>query len=554
MNRSMLRLAPALLLPLALATGAWACQLPVALATGASGGDQVVDLIARGRELLETGRAEEAQKLFDQAAVLDKGSLRTRTWVLRSWMDQGRINDSLDAIDELAKKGTKGVEIDYLYGMAFARKARGYIETNVASGPVQMALDDAVQHLDRAVKTDPELARDAFLALAEAAWYGQKLDIARSAAEGAAKRTPKSADAQFMLGRIALSQYGAAKDDEAKKAEADAHWEAARGALARAVELLGTPSEPPRIEMLAKVHVDLGHTYVWKQKLAEAQAEYAAAMAAKPALVDMGQVRRALGGERFLASVEAAVQTLSARPGADPAESASLTWWLGWARYDQKQYEKADEAFSAAVTKVPKFINSWYYIALSRCFRQDYEGALAALKRHWGENPSDLVAAVGGDPDTSLKCIDAIVGWCAENHRPVDAAFLSELQGNASPSDSRYWNNAGLFWRDAGEAIQKAGRPEEQAEGKEDLEKSWKAYSKALEIEPDNPSLLNDAAVVLHYYLKRDLDRARGMYKKAAERARIELEKKDLKPELRELYQTALKDSTDNLAKLEKGE
>jgi hypothetical protein len=44
------------------------------------------------------------------------------------------------------------------------------------------------------------------------------------------------------------------------------------------------------------------------------------------------------------------------------------------------------------------------------------------------------------------------------------------------------------------------------------------------------------------------------MYKKAAERARIELERKDLKPEQKELYETVLKDSTDNLAKLEKRE
>jgi hypothetical protein len=44
------------------------------------------------------------------------------------------------------------------------------------------------------------------------------------------------------------------------------------------------------------------------------------------------------------------------------------------------------------------------------------------------------------------------------------------------------------------------------------------------------------------------------MYVKAGERAKIELAKKDLKPDRRELCESALKDSTDNLAKLEKGE
>src|SRR5262249_21322425 len=155
---------------------------------------------------------------------------------------------------------------DYLYGMAFAAKARGYMATNVAAGPVQMALEDAVQYLDRAVKADPELARDAFLPLAEAAWYCQKLDVARTAADEAVKRLPKSADAQFLLGRIALSQFSAAKGDVAKKAQSDAQWEAARGAFAGAIALLGSPSEPAQVETLARVHVELGHTYAWKEK------------------------------------------------------------------------------------------------------------------------------------------------------------------------------------------------------------------------------------------------------------------------------------------------
>jgi hypothetical protein len=60
--------------------------------------------------------------------------------------------------------------------------------------------------------------------------------------------------------------------------------------------------------------------------------------------------------------------------------------------------------------------------------------------------------------------------------------------------------------------------------------------------------------VILHYYLDRDLARAKEMYRKAAARAKEELAKPDLKPDLRELYETALRDSTNNLAKLEKGE
>ncbi len=501
--------------------------------SGRGAPDTVNELIARGREALEAGKPADAQKLFDEAAAKDKGTLRTRTWVLRSWMDQGRINDALDAIDAIAKGGEKGVVVDYLYGMAFARKARTYMDQNVAGGPVQMAIDDAVQFLERAVKADPELARDAFLPLAEVAWYGQRLEV----------------------GRIALSQFSAAKDDASRKAEADAHWEAARAALAQAVDLLlPNATDAAARDTLVRVHVDLGHTYVWRERFKEAELEYASALIGNPKLVDMGQVQRALGTERMLVALEAAVPQLAARPGAEAADVAALTWWLGWARLDQKQWAKADEAFSAAVAKAPQFVNAWHYIALARFQQKDFEGAYAAIQKHWAENPSDLVAAVSGDPEASLPLLDGLVGWCAEKQRNADAAFLSELATNAAPSDSRYWNNTGLFWRDAGEILAKSERAEDKALAQEDFEKSWKAYTKALALEPENPALLNDAAVILHYYLDRDLERAKEMYRKAVQRAKAELAKTDLKPEARDLYETALRDSTNNLAKLEKGE
>jgi tetratricopeptide (TPR) repeat protein len=516
--------------------------------------DTIGDLIARGREALEAGRSAEAQKIFEDAAAQDGDSLRTRTWVIRSWMDQGRINDSLNAIDALDKAGAKGPAIDYLYGMAFALKARGYMASNVGGAAVQMSLDDAVQYLDRAVHADPELARDAFLPLAEAAWYGRKLDLARPAAERAVQREPKNPDAHFMLGRVALSQFSGAKDDPARKSDADGHWETARSAFARAAELLGRPEDPARVETLARIHVDLGHTYVWKQKLDEAQREYAEAMSWKPALVDMPQIHGVLGGERFLACLESASKALAARPAAGAPEIAALTWWLGWARYDQKQYEGADEAFTAAVAKVPAYVNSWFYIALSRYHRQDYEGAVAALRRYWDESPSDLVASIGANLDLNLRILDFLAGWCSREDRNAEAAELSEIQSSVSPEVSRYWSNAGLFWRDAAAPLSKSERPEDRKQALEWLEKSWKAYSKALEIEPDNPAYLNDAAVILHYYLDRDLERAKEMYKKAAERAEIELLRKDLPADLRALYRTTLKDSKNNLAKLERGE
>ncbi len=516
--------------------------------------DQIGELIEKGRQALESGKPVDAQKLFDQAAEKDKNSLRTRTWVLRSWMDQGRINDSLDAIDALSKGGAKGPEIDYLYGMAFSQKARGYLSSGVATGPIQMSLEDAVQFLEKATKADPELARDAFLPLAEAAWYCQKLDVARTAAETAAQRAPKDGDAQFMLGQVAFSQYVSAKDDAAKQGAADAAWEAAKSAFSRAAEVFAAPKDAGTADKLARAELNLGHAYGFKKQWPEAQAAYAAAVVARPAAVDLTQVQSVLGSERFLATVEAALPKLSADEKANPADVAALTWWVGWARLDQKQYEKAEEALAAAVAKKPDFVNTWYFLAVAREGKKDMEGALAALRKYADANAEDLGVMLLKGPDTSVKVIDALIAFCAEKQRSSDAAFLSELECEIYPNESRYWNNTGLFWRDAGELLQKGAEPDAKKKATPLFEKSWKAYSKALELEPENPAFLNDAAVILHYYLDRDLDKARAMYKKAAERAKVELAKPDLSKDLRDLYETALRDSTNNLAKLEKGE
>ena len=41
---------------------------------------------------------------LQQAARSDGGSFRSEMWILRTWMEQGRTNDALNRIDELAKQ------------------------------------------------------------------------------------------------------------------------------------------------------------------------------------------------------------------------------------------------------------------------------------------------------------------------------------------------------------------------------------------------------------------------------------------------------------------
>ena len=182
-------------------------------------------LLAKGRALLDAGDGAAAQAAFDQAAALDP-SIKTRVWVLRSWLAQGRVNDTYNAVDELAKT-TKGVEIDYLYGMAFAIDAKRGIETNQAGPMTGTKIEDALQYLGIVMKTDVARFPDATLMVCWAAWESQRYDIGQAAAEKAVLVLPTNPESHYHLGRFALAAFQRDQADAAKKDAAEASWQTA---------------------------------------------------------------------------------------------------------------------------------------------------------------------------------------------------------------------------------------------------------------------------------------------------------------------------------------
>jgi len=85
-------------------------------------------------------------------------------------------------------------------------------------------------------------------------------------------------------------------------------------------------------------------------------------------------------------------------------------------------------------------------------------------------------------------------------------------------------------------------------------EESWRAYEKAVALRPEDANLLNDGAVILHYYLHRDYDKAQEMYEKAIEISTALLAAPDkLSADQLESARKAKREATDNMANLAKG-
>lgn len=512
-------------------------------------------LLAEGQGLLHAGRAREAEALFAQAAALDDDPLRSRLWLLRSWMDQGRSNETLDAIDALVREGAEGPAIDYLYGMAFTRRAQDKLAQGAVDSSVQMNFEDAVGLLQSAVEAEPERFADGWPALAYSAWMSLDLPLAREAAERAVAVRPESPEDRALLGRIAFSQFRAAYDaagDWSPEAEAD--WQRASAAFREAIALFGTADREGERFLLSDAQVQLANACLWKEDTRAAVDAYAEAIGWAPDAVDYAQVRPLFQPADFRTALEdglalAERRFASAAPDDQAApqgpNDAALLWWLGYARYAAGASAEAEEAFLRALDKEPSYANAWFYVALSRYAREDWGGTADALRAAWDADAPAVVAEMQTDLELNLAKLSYVVAWSVDQQRLADAALLSRINAESALDVATYWNDLGLFLRDLGE------EQEVRSDALALYEEAYEAYRRALALAPDDPQILNDTAVMLHYYLGRDLDRALSMYARAKQLAREQLDSGEVPEELLPILETALRDATDNLGRLE---
>lgn len=528
------------------------CSVPAAIAPQES----VDALIQRGRALLAAGKPVEAQAAFDEAAVLDNQSTRTKVWVVRGRIANARFDEALEGCDELKAAKAPAADVDYLFGLAFLGVAKLAVSSQNSGNFTQSQFEDAFMHLQRALKADEARYSDAWLPLAEAAWYAQDLVVARNAADRAAALEPTNFECFAMLGRIVFSVYIAESDETAK----ETHWKDALAAFQKAVALLAEPTDPWLRNRLAEMHAQCGNLHGWKQDKPAASASYAAAMAWDPSRVDFGQVHTVLGAEAFLGCINDGVpRFLALHDERDPLY-ATLSWWNGFARFENAQWAESEAAFRTAVALWPSYANSWYYVFRATFSQQKYPESIEALRTYSRADPEGLTATLASDWGRNLQALNYLIGWCADAGKRTppsvlneDAAFLCGLLTKVEPQVARHWNNLGLFLRDQGDALRRRSRSEADPEVLADLwQRSYDAYARGLELAPEDPNFLNDTAVILHYYQKKDFDRVLAMYEKAAVCAEALLARKDLSPDDRAVYEIAKRDSNDNIRRLKK--
>ena len=520
--------------------------------------DEVSDLLGKGKRELVQGKYAEALVHFE-AAHAKGGTPDTDIWLQRAHMSNGALDEAFERILEL-ESAVKN-PADWSYAIGVGRYLVGKRE-EASGGNPGGPFDEARGYLKDAIDANADAYPDAWLMLAEAArWTGDGETAAN--AIGRALESNKSAETLLLASKIRVAQGSSMLGgDETKDAGTRIISQGVEDAKA-AIKALG--SDKKNAVTLADANLQLGVGLLFQEKKDDAAKAYSDAMGWDPTQVDYNQlfgifVDEDKTSKPFVAALKSGGNKFNERWGKNSASDATLRWWLGYAEQSLGSYDDAIASFQAAVAKYPAFSDSYWYIGKSHYNKgiDHYEKAAKSWRQYATANREGFIAMIKGD-ETNLRILDFVAaklyaGGPGRNRDGMgveEAADVAELILLTNKDVAKRWNDVGLFHRDAGQAVAQMADYKPMMTADEHYERSWETYNTALEMARTSYHL-NDAAVLLHYYLERDYDQAIAMYDEAEEMAAARLEKGGLSAEEKPLVEIALRDAVNNRKALKK--
>jgi tetratricopeptide (TPR) repeat protein len=443
--------------------------------------------------------------------------------------DAGDFDGALAVLDR-ARKELKGFAP---YHHAYGSFSLRYAEAAIAGGGSKTQIDglftDAVANLKMAVEADGEpspprldLAR-AQLATQDFAGAYATADSLLSHARSQGGGEPKLlADAHRVRAEAAMRVYVGARQGGADDAKA---LSAARGSFRE---------------------LERGNALDERQALQWAVLEQWAGSPDAAGDVLLRSVKRLPQAQALLAQLVEVNTGARSRQAVDALASrsdATGLWFLGRARYNQAQHEWAGKpaepagalkildaaiaAFTAAKRKEPGYAQSsddWIALALGskavmHLGADDLAAAEAALLAALQASPGQFEQELGSGY-TMKRAAQVLAD---KHYRKPDLPQAERVLRKVLelvPGDAALANNHGLFARDLGVQLERAG---DDRAAKEMYEASYESYTLAAQLEPDSVRLLNDKALILLYHLGRDLDQARAWCQQAIDRGSAQL-------------------------------
>ncbi|HKE01846.1 MAG TPA: tetratricopeptide repeat protein, partial [Planctomycetota bacterium] len=499
---------------------------------------------ALGAELLRHGRKEEAIAAYRGAWSADH-SLDSALGLSKACIADERYNDSLRVLEEAAQTHSKDVRLHRGFAEAFAARAAA----RAAEGADRMTVLAEYEAAARAIEDGLDLTpNDPALHVERTRYlvYACKSEEAHEAALAARKSAPTSWEAALLLGDsivLQLQDLGllaangdAASDEEARK-ERTAKLAEAKAAYEESEKLGPDRAEPPArlASLLLQTGGPRGQVMTYLER----------ALARDPSKVDASPVERELSPKDALAFFEKALAKRKEARGDAAAESpecAPLWWWIGRMRYMAEDHPGAEKAFSTAARLNPADDSARYYLAKIAYLEKRFGDAASEFDSVARRSPKALADLGRTDPHFAAM-IRGVVGRLVTGDGAASASVtrvggggigtaihLTRALVELDPRDVGEWNNLGLFYRDT-------NQPQE----------AIAAYRAAIDLTPRDPRLLNDAAVVYHYYLRANDEEAKALYKRAIDAAKEILADRTAGTTRKEDAKGALDDAENNL-------
>lgn len=282
----------------------------------------------------------------------------------------------------------------------------------------------------------------------------------------------------------------------------------------------------------------------------EAAKAWAEALKRDQATVDLSAMCQWLQGEAV-----PLLQKIDKSKGKD----ATMAWYMGFAEYSgqPRNWEEVRKHFEKALELEPTMFNCHFFLAQGAFDRgsellaennnemsQGARNAYLYSAFQWGKyletqgpvhRNATLASADGGA--STIATLKWVAGQSVNTGRFEPAIQISKWITETTPNDVEAWNNLAFLYRDSGQA-----------------ENSLAAYAKSAELAPEDPQVLNDWAVIYHYYLQTEDEKAKGLYRKAIQLAEeILADETGLSTADKERIQVGLRDARNNLRKLEAG-
>ena len=461
----------------------------------------------------------------------------------QAFLDKGDAMAAVKILEDAGAVNSKNTDALTVLGVAQLRRTEALIAAGKLRGlHINDGFLEAAWTLEAAVNAGGA-APQAYVQWSEALLNGGDYKNALKATENGLRAHPGNEAVRLQKSRILVTE-AARYEGLGKTEKRDTTWKEAEDLLQDAVES-NKKSVTPCVKLGELKRLQFAATQN-ASDAKDAQKAWGMALNRNADAVNLSSMVQWLRSDAI-----PLLDGLIKEKGVDP----TLVWYQGYAAYLEWPRNWADvrRYFELVLELNPQQTDVWYFLAdaaMTEGVRLNDAGeekkasnAFLYSAKGWANYFNDFGpnyrASVQAGTDRGKQVVEQmkwLAGKAVARRKSESALTLLYWSSTVMPKDVEVWNNIALLERDFG-----------------DPSKALHAYERAGELSPDDPQILNDWAVILHYYLKKEDEKALKLYADAILLAEELLGSGNLPVEDTARIETALRDSRNNLKRLKKG-